>query len=178
MALGWKLPLITRAQQKLEGNFRSSMKLAHEFADNIALEKGEKLQLDTIKKNFKPLMENSVRDLTVNTRMIVADSAFGNFAYTVPKLIANGMIGAGQMTVGGMNTLGNYFGRITGSLSFVANRWNQLTQVKATADRIYMMDRALEAAHYLEAEKEYYSDRATQDYLKTAQHKPSAPEVS
>lgn len=177
MALGWKLPFITRAQQKLEGNFRSSMKLAHEFADNIALEKGEKLQLDTIKKNFKPLMENSVRDLTINTRMIVADSAFGNFAYTVPKLIANGMIGAGQMTVGGMNTLGSYFGRITGSLSFVANRWNQLTQVKATADRIYMMDRALEAAHYLEAEKDYYSERATNEYLASTDNKPSAPEV-
>lgn len=167
MKLGWKLPMITRAQQKLEGDFRSSMKLAHEFADNIALEGGEKLQLDTIKKNFKPLMQNSVRDLTVNTKMIVADTAFGNFAFTVPKLIASGMIGAGQMTVGGMNTLGNYFGRITGSISFIANRWSQLTHVKATADRIYMMDRALEAAHYLETEKDFYAERETAKYLDT-----------
>lgn len=153
MGAGYKLPGIQRRQQGLEAGFRSALKKIHSNTDQIAQNNGEKVEKELARRQFKPVITNSIRDIGTQTKLIIVDATAGNLSIPIPWIVGSFAVAAGAASMGTIQQLNYAFNRVQSSLSFIVNRFNQLSQMKATADRIYLMDRAIDAAHYIEAEK-------------------------
>lgn len=150
---GRKLPWIQRNQQWREADFRDSITAVHNNADMVALNDSEGVEKELIKKRFKPVMKNSVREIGTQVKLIVVDATAGNLSIPIPYIVGAFGVAAGTASMGTVQTLNYAFNRVTNSMSFIVNRFEQLSQMKATADRIYLMDQAIDASHYIEAEK-------------------------
>jgi len=151
--VGYKLPQINRDQQKFAGYFRSALKKVADNTDQIALNKGEKIEVDLVKKSFNPVIKNSAKAITKQKQLILVDSTASNLSIPIPWVAGSVFIATGIASMGSVQVLASAFNRVTNSLSFIVNRFSQLSEMKATADRIYMFDQAIELAHYMEEEK-------------------------
>jgi putative ATP-binding cassette transporter len=150
---GYKLPWIQRNQQRREADFRASIDKIHNNADLIAQNGTENVENELVKKRFKPVMKNSLREIGTQVKLIIVDATAGNLSIPIPYIVGAFAVAAGTASMGTIQTLNYAFNRVTSSLSFIVNRFEQLSHMKATADRIYTFDRAIEAAHYIEEEK-------------------------
>lgn len=153
MAAGYKLPGIQRDQQSREAGFRSTLKKIHSNTDQIAQNNSEHIEKELTHRSFVPVIRNSIRDIGTQTKLILVDATAGNLSIPIPWVVGSFAIAAGAASMGTIQQLNYAFNRVQSSLSFIVNRFNQLSQMKATADRIYLMDQAIDASHYVEAEK-------------------------
>ena len=154
---GSKLPWIQRNKQRREADLRKSLEAVSINADVIAQNDGAALQKELIKQRLKPVMKNSVREIGTEVKLIVVDATAGNLSIPIPWIAGAFAVAAGTASMGTVQTLNYAFNRVTSSLSFIVNRFKQLSQMKATADRIYINDIAIDAAHYIEEEKRQMS---------------------
>lgn len=153
MYAGWQLPWIQAQQQKREADFRRSIDDIYEDADTIAQNGTEEVQLDLADKKFRPTIVNSVREIGTQVKLIVVDATVGNLMIPVPWIIGAFSVAAGTASVGTVQTINYAFNRVTSGLSYIVNRFDQLSAMKATGDRMYMLDRATDAGHYIHEEK-------------------------
>lgn len=167
---GWKLPWIQRNAQRREADLRRSVEAVNLNADSIAINGTEDVEKELVKKRLKPVLTNSVRDIGTQVKLIVVDATAGNLSIPIPWVVGAFAVAAGTASMGTIQTINYAFNRVTGSMSFIVNRFGQLSAMKATADRMYMMDVAMDAAHYIEEEKR-------QAALKALPPPPAAPGV-
>jgi putative ATP-binding cassette transporter len=153
MGAGWKLPWIQRNQQWREADLRDSITKVHNNADLIAQNNSEDVEKQLIQDRFNPAMKNSVREIGTQVKLILVDATAGNLSIPIPYVAGAFAIASGTASMGTVQTLNYAFNRVTSSLSFIVNRFDQLSYLKATADRIHMMDQAIDAARYIEEEK-------------------------
>lgn len=164
-AAGRKLPGIQREQQRREADFRGSLDSIHNNAELIAQNSTEDIESDLVRKRFKPVMTNSVREIGTQVKMILVDSTAGNLSIPIPYVAGAFAVAGGTATMGTIQTINYAFNRVTSALSFFVNRFEQFSLMKATADRIYLMDQAIEASHYIEEEKRIESEKASNGML-------------
>lgn len=153
MYAGWQLPWIQAQQQKREADFRKSIDDIYDDADTIAQNGTEDVQQDLVQKKFKPTIINSVREIGTQVKLIVVDATVGNLMIPVPWIIGAFSVAAGTASVGTVQTINYAFNRVTNGLSYIVNKFDQLSAMKATGDRMYMLDSAYNAAHYINEEK-------------------------
>lgn len=151
--VGRKLPWIQRNQQWREADFRDSITAVHNTADQVAQNGNEAVEKELMAKRLKPVMKNSEREIGTQVKLILVDALPGNLSIPIPYIVGGLAMAEGALSLGGVQTLNYAFNRVTSSMSFVVNRFDQLAQMKAVADRIYLMDQTVEAARYLEEEK-------------------------
>ena len=166
---GYKLPWIQRNQQRREADFRASVDKIHNNAELISQNNTEGVENELVKKRFRPVMKNSLREIGTQVKLIIVDATAGNVSIPIPYIAGAFAVAAGTASMGTIQTLNYAFNRVTSSLSFIVNRFEQLSAMKATADRIYSFDQALELAHYIEEEKRQESKKITE----TTEDKPS-----
>lgn len=155
---GYKLPGIFRNKQRVEANLRRSTDNIHNNAEQIALTNSESTEKDLVKKRVTPVMKNSVREIGTQVKMIVVDATIGNVSIPLPYVIAwIAAVSAGTASFGTVQTLNYAFNRVNSSLSFIVNRFEQISNWIATSQRIYAMDKAMDASHYIEEEKRQLS---------------------
>lgn len=150
---GWKLPGIQRNKQRVEANLRRSIDQVSNNADVIAQNQGQEVEIELIKQRLRPAMKNSVREVGAEVKLIVVDATAGNLSIPIPWVVGAFAVAAGTASMGTIQTLNYAFNRVTSSLSFIVNRFKQLSEMKSTADRMYMANNAADVAHYLEEEK-------------------------
>lgn len=154
VGVGYKLPWIQRQQQRREADLRKALDNVDNNADLIAQNSTEEIEKALIKKRFKPVMTNSLREISTQVRLIVVDATAGNVSIPIPYLAASfAGVAAGTASMGTIQTLNYAFNRVTSSLSFIVNRFDQITAWMATAQRMYMFDLAVDASYQIEKEK-------------------------
>lgn len=153
IAAGHKLPEIQRNQQHREADLRGALDKVNNNAEVIAQNDAEDIENDLIKKRFRPVMTNSVREIGTQVKLIVVDFTAGNLSIPIPWVIGAFSVAAGTASMGTIQTINYAFNRVTSAMSFIVNRFEQLSQMKATGDRIYVFDKAIELANYVEEEK-------------------------
>ncbi len=154
---GWKLPWIQRNKQRVEAHLRRSIDQVSNNADVIAQNQGQEVEIELIKQRLRPAMKNSVREVGAEVKLIVVDATFGNLSIPIPWVVGCFAVAAGTASMGTIQTLNYAFNRVTTSLSFIVNRFKQLSEMKSTADRMYMANNAADIAHYLEEEKRQFT---------------------
>lgn len=159
MKAGYKLPSIQRAQQRRDADLRAVLDKIHTNADVIAQNKTESVERELVNRRLTPVMKNSVREIGTQVKLILVDATAGNLSIPIPWIVGAFGVAAGTASMGTVSMINYAFNRVTSAMSFVVNRFEQLSQMKATADRIYMFDRAVEAAHYIDAEKKAAAKR-------------------
>lgn len=150
---GWKLPGIQRNQQRIEADLREAINSVHVNAELIAQNNSEDVEKELIKNSLRPVMKNSVREIGTQVKLITVDATAGNLSIPVPYIAGAYAISEGVASMGTVQQLNYAFNRIASSMSFLVNRFELFSQMKATADRIYLMDQAVEASRYVEEEK-------------------------
>lgn len=160
---GHKLPKIQMDQQRREADFRASLDSIHNNAELIAQNSTEEVESDLVRKRFKPVMSNSVREIGTQVKLILVDATAGNLSIPIPWVAGAFAVASGSASMGTIQTINYAFNRVTGALSFFVNRFEQLSAMKATADRIHMFDNAIEASHYIEEEKLIESLKVAQE---------------
>lgn len=159
-AAGRKLPEISRNQQMREGNFRSALKKVHDNANEVAINGSEDVEKEIMKNQYAPVLNNQVREINTSIKIQLVDSVFGNLSIPVPLFAGAFSIATGTMSMGTISLLNSSFGAVTSSLSFIVNRWDQLSAMKAVSDRLSSFDKTVELAHY-EAEERRQAGLAT-----------------
>ncbi len=152
-AAGKKLPKIQRDQQRREADFRKALDNVHNNADVISQNDSENVEQDLIKQRFKPAITNSVREIGTQVKLIIVDSTAGNLSIPIPWLAGAFTIATGAASMGTVQTINYAFNRVTSAMSFLVNRFEQLSQMKATGDRMYMLDKGIDAARYIAEER-------------------------
>jgi len=160
-SVAYKLPEIYRNKQRVEANLRRTTDNIHNNTGQIVLKNSEDIEKDLVKGRIRPVMSNSVREISTQVKMIVMDSTVGNLSIPLPYLVvAFSAVAAGTGSMGTVATLNYAFNRVNSSLSFIVNRFEQLSNWIATSQRIYALDQATDAAAYIEEEKRQASARA------------------
>lgn len=153
VAAGRKLPWIQRSQQKVDGNFRKALDNIHNNANVIDQNNVHKLEQDITRKSYKPVIVNTSKVITTNVKLIVVDSTIGNLSIPIPWVVGAFAVAAGSASMGTVQTLNYAFNRVASAMSFFVNRFDQLSKMKATTDRMYMQNQASEASLYIQEEK-------------------------
>ncbi len=153
MKAGWSLPSIQRNQQRRDADLRAVLNKIDMNADLISQNKTEDVERDLVNRRLQPVMKNSIREIGTQVKLIVVDSTAGNLSIPIPWVVGAFGVAAGTASMGTVSMINYAFNRVTSAMSFGVNRFEQLSHMKATADRIYMFDRAMDAAHYIEEEK-------------------------
>ncbi|MCD8525785.1 MAG: bacilysin biosynthesis protein BacA [Alphaproteobacteria bacterium] len=157
-----KLPEIYRNKQRVEGNLRRSTDNIANNADQIALTENEETEKEMVKRNIKPVMMNAKREIGAQMKMIAVDATVGNVSIPIPYLIvAFTAIATGNGTLGTIQSLNYAFNRVNSSMSFIVNRFEQISNLIATASRMYTLDKATDASFYLEEEKRRLSHQTS-----------------
>ncbi len=168
---GHNLPGIYRNKQRVEANLRRTTDSIHNNAEQIALKNSESTEKDLVKKRVMPVMQNSLREIGAQVKLIVVDATMGNLSVPLPKLVvAFAAVASGTASMGTVGTLNYAFNRVNSALSFLVGRFEQISNWIATAQRMYGQDKATDAAHYIEFEKQQANLQLNAD-----QHKPTAP---
>lgn len=160
-AAGRKLPEISRNQQMREANFRSALKKVQDNTDEVSLNGSEDLEREIIKNQYVPVVNNQVREINTNIKMTLVDSTFGNLSIPVPLFAGAFSVATGTMSMGTLSLLHSSFGAVTSSLSFIVNRWDQLSAMKAVADRLSSFDKSVDLVHYEAEEKRQAARKMT-----------------
>jgi putative ATP-binding cassette transporter len=151
---GYKLPWIYRNKQRVEANLRRTTDNIHNNAEQIVLTKSEETEKELVKKQVRPVMKNSLKEIGTQVKLIVVDATIGNVSIPLPYLVASfSAVAAGTASFGTVQTLNYAFNRVNSSLSFIVNRFEQISNWIATSQRMHGMDKAMDAARYIEWEK-------------------------
>ena len=158
-ALGWKLPNVQREQQMREADLRKSIDKVSQQASSIALNRTEDVELQLIKQRMKPVIVNSMREVTINLRMTLYNLVGNNATIPFPWLIAGIAIAGGTATAGTAMTINSAFNAVSGSLGIVASKFKSLSYLLATAGRIHMNDQAIDLHHYHSEERRQMAEK-------------------
>jgi putative ATP-binding cassette transporter len=175
-AAGYQLPNIYRNRQRVEANLRSATDNIHNNAEQIGLTNSEEVERDLVKKRVTPVMKNTLRDIKANVRLILIDATMGNVSIPLPYIVAAfTAVAAGTATMGTVTTLNYAFNRVNSSLSFIVNRFEQISNYIATAQRIHALDLACDASYVIDQEKREASKKVSLDLPEPASEQNNAP---
>lgn len=158
-ALGWKLPNVQREQQMREAYLRKSIDKISDDASAIALNRTEDVELQLIKQKMKPVITNSMREVSISLRMTLYNLVGNNATIPFPWLIAGIAIAGGTATAGTAMTINSAFNAVSGSLGIVASKFKSLSYLLATAGRIHMYDQATDLQHYQAEERRQMGEK-------------------
>ncbi len=152
--VGYKLAEIYRNKQRVEANLRRATDNVHNNAEQIALTDSAEIEKDIVQKRVTPVMENAWREVGTQVKMTIVDSTVGNVSIPLPYLVASfAAVASGTASFGMVQSLNYAFNRVNSSLSFIVNRFDQISNWIATGSRMYTFDKAMDASLYIEEEK-------------------------
>ncbi|HEX2828022.1 MAG TPA: ABC transporter ATP-binding protein/permease [Burkholderiales bacterium] len=133
-------------QERFEADFRFNLVRMREYAEGVALYRGEETEhrghlgrLERIRQNWWALMYYTKRlgALTIG---------YAQAAVVFPYFVAGGRFFSGAITLGGLMQIANSFGQVQSSLSWFVDSYTTLAGWKASVDRLLTFHHAVEIA--------------------------------
>jgi putative ATP-binding cassette transporter len=144
--VGRPLIALNFQQERYEADFRFSLIRMREYAEGVALYRGEATEhrghlarLERIRQNWYALMYYTKRlgALTIG---------YAQAATVFPYFVAGGRYFSGSITLGGLTQIANAFGQVQSSLSWFVDSYTTLAGWKASVDRLLTFHAALQHA--------------------------------
>jgi vitamin B12/bleomycin/antimicrobial peptide transport system ATP-binding/permease protein len=130
-------------QQKREANFRHHLVRVREYSESIALSKGEMVERNALQGRFASVVENTLHTLWTQKRLTWFTAGYGQAAVVFPFIIAAPRYFSGAIQLGELMQIGNSFGEVQGSMSWLVNNYSGLATWKATTDRLTSFEASL-----------------------------------
>jgi vitamin B12/bleomycin/antimicrobial peptide transport system ATP-binding/permease protein len=139
-------------QQRLEADFRFSLVRVRENTEGIALYGGEDEERHVLLTRFGRVLHN-FRDLMNRTKIVGAlTGSYNQVAVVFPFVVAAPRYFAGAIPLGSLIQIGDTFGNVQSSLSWVVNQYPSLASWRATVGRLETFHRAIIAARAAKAQ--------------------------
>jgi putative ATP-binding cassette transporter len=136
-------------RQTVEADFRFSLARLREYAEQIALLRGETAERRFAAKRFAAILEN-VRQIIARGKWLTAFvSAYSQISPLIPYIIAAPFYFAGKVTLGVMTQTASAFDRVQGSLSFFVDYYSSLADFLSVIRRLTGFDTSIDAARKL-----------------------------
>ncbi|MBR0649576.1 ABC transporter ATP-binding protein/permease [Roseomonas terrae] len=148
--IGRPLIALNFTQQKVEADFRYALVRFRENVEGIALHGGEADEKRGLTQRFRALMENWWGIMTATKRLTFFTAGYTQVAIVFPIVVAAPGYFAGRFPLGGLIQTSSAFGQVQGALSWFVDNYRELTEWRATVERLTGFSRAVAAAHRAE----------------------------
>jgi vitamin B12/bleomycin/antimicrobial peptide transport system ATP-binding/permease protein len=151
-------------QQRYEADFRHHMVRVREYSEAIALDKGEKVEIQQLGHRFSTVLANYLKLIQAQKKLVWFTSFFGQAAVIFPFIVAAPRFFKGAIQLGELIQISSAFGQVQDSLSWFVENYSDLAAWRATTDRLTSFNESMEASEAV----------AAQHALPTAQPAPAA----
>lgn len=138
----------TRAElvrQRLDAIFRHDMALIRENAEAVALLDGGPREYRRVDEVFQLLRRNWRHYTAARCQLYLVNLLPNAEKYLVPMALAIPMVGAGTLTVGGVQLLAGAYRGVKDGLMGIVSHYVIFAELRAAANRLQRFERALEA---------------------------------
>ena len=147
--IGRKLIALYFDQQKFEANFRFSLARLREYAEQIALLKGEPTERGLLMDKFGDVIRNFLSIVSLRKLLMAFTSGYGQISPLIPYVVAAPFYFLGKIQLGVLTQTASAFGRVEGSLSFFIDAYTSVAAYLAVIRRLTSFDTSIEAARHL-----------------------------
>lgn len=144
--IGRPLVKLEFAQERYEADFRFSLARLREYAEQVALLRGERSELGILSGHFRDLVANYYRIVKRVLKLNTFISFYGQISPILPYVIIAPYYFLDKVTLGQMTQVAGAFGRVEGALSFFIDRYRSVARYKANVDRLQTFSEALDKA--------------------------------
>jgi putative ATP-binding cassette transporter len=145
------IPLFFKRETQ-EADFRFGMSRMREFAEPIALLKGETAEKSGRQSKFQEIKNNFFEIVHVKKWLDAFTSLYGVANSIIPIVISAPFFFTGQITLGVLTQIASAFGRVDGALAFFIDRYATVAEYKAVCDRLSGFESSVVSARQREAE--------------------------
>ncbi|MBI1890873.1 MAG: ABC transporter ATP-binding protein/permease [Burkholderiales bacterium] len=141
-------PLVTQNfnQQRFEANFRFGLIRIREYAEAIALYRGEEQEQQHLGKKFEQIRANWWNIMRTTKRLNIVATFYAQFAIIFPMLVAAPRYFSGAITLGVFTQIGDAFAQVQDALSWFVDAFKSLAEWKASVNRLAGFHEAVTAA--------------------------------
>ena len=144
--VGQPLIALNFNQQRFEANFRFSLVRFRENTESIAIYAGEAGEMRGLKRRFVDVVNNWWEIMRRQKKLSWLQSGYGQIAIIFPYVVAAPRYFSGAIQLGGLMQTASAFGQVQGSLSWFVSAYVQLSEWKATVDRLTGFQAAISRA--------------------------------
>jgi putative ATP-binding cassette transporter len=134
--IGRSMASLNFAQQRLEADFRHHLMRVREYSEAIALDRGGKVERQSLQQRFAQVLDNFMRLLRVQKRYTWFNSGYGQAAVVFPMLVASPRYFSGAIQLGELMQISSAFGQVQESLSWFISNYSRLASWQATTLRL------------------------------------------
>jgi putative ATP-binding cassette transporter len=144
--IGRPLIRLNYLQQRVEADFRYALVRLRDHVEGIALHGGEADEKRGLQARFQALTQNWWSIMTATKRLVFFTSGFSQVASIFPIVVAAPAYFAGRIPLGGLIQTSSAFREVQGALSWFVENYRELTEWRATVERLTGFRRAIEIA--------------------------------
>ena len=176
--VGRKLVWLNNLQLKKEANFRYELIHVREYADSIAILRGEKKQKARLLGRLKELVDNFRSIVSVNRNLGFFTIGYNYLIQIIPVLIVAPRYIRGEVEFGVISQSMQAFAQIIGAFSLIVTQFAQISSFAAVVNRLGSIWEALEEAPPVQALKiEIAHDEARVAYEDLTLRSPKGDKV-
>ncbi|QXX75677.1 ABC transporter ATP-binding protein/permease [Methylovirgula sp. HY1] len=147
--IGRPLVKLSFVRQRFEADFRFSLARLREYAEQVALLRGEATEKMALSKRFGSIIKNYFEIIACRKPLLAFTSTFTQFSQVIPYIVSAPFYFAGKIELGIMTQTANAFGNVNDALTFFVNYYVSLADFRAVLDRLTSFDNAIERARAL-----------------------------
>jgi len=175
--IGRKLIGLYFDQQKYEANFRFSLARLREYAEQIALLKGEPAERGLLMDKFGDVIRNFLSIVSLRKMLMAFTSGYGQISPLIPYVVAAPFYFLGKIQLGVLTQTASAFGRVEGSLSFFIDAYTSVAAYLAVIRRLTGFDTSIDNARHLGKKPPMIAQRRSDDTsIRASQLKLSLPD--
>jgi len=134
--IGKPLVLLNFNQQHYEADFRFGLARIREYAEPVALYRGEAQEHRQLASRLAWIWKNWWAIMRTTKRLNVASNFYDQFAIIFPFLVGAPRYFSGAITLGGLMQIASAFGHVQQALSWFINAFGSLAAWKASVNRL------------------------------------------
>jgi len=142
--VGRRLVGLNNAQLKKEANFRYELIHVREYADSIAILRGEKKQRRRLRSRLNELVTNFRKIVAVNRNLGFFTIGYNYLIQIIPILIVAPRYIRGEVELGVVTQSAMAFAQILGAFSLIVTQFTQISSFAAVVNRLGAIWEALE----------------------------------
>lgn len=141
--VGRRLIPLTVTAQRVGADFRFNLVRVRESTEQIALQGGERNETDSLMSRFQAIYVNWRQIMNRTKALNFFTNGFAQIALIFPLVVAAPNYFTGVFTLGVLMQIGQVFGNVQGSLSWIVSAYPDIVTWRATVKRLHDFDAAI-----------------------------------
>jgi putative ATP-binding cassette transporter len=157
-------------QERVEADLRFSLVRMREYAEGIALYRGEAAEHAQLERRVDGIFSNWWRIMRAQKRLNFFTHGYAQAAVVFPFFVSAPRYFSGAIQFGDLTQIADAFGTVQGSLSWFVQNYPELASWKASVDRLVSFEHAIDAARREAREQRGVSTRHAPGHVLRVSH--------